>query len=162
MALNILQENEKYIKELPREFLLYQPYLKINDFLMQALVIEKKENESIRGISYKIFKTIDLNRYRLFKKDTVYVDLKNIFELYYCDIIKNIEIKYPTDYNNVKVILDNGNGIIEMPLQNIIYKFYLTLKLKFENVEDINHIDVVFTIYLLDCELRKEIMAVSG
>ena len=70
MALNILQENEKYIKELPREFLLYQPYLKINDFLMQALVIEKKENESIRGISYEIFKTIDLNRYRLFKKDT--------------------------------------------------------------------------------------------
>ena len=83
MALNILQENEKYIKELPREFLIYQPYLKINDFLMHALVIEKNKNESIRGISYKILKTIDLNRYRLFKKDTVYVDLKNIFETYH-------------------------------------------------------------------------------
>ena len=73
-------------------------------------------------------------------------------------IIKNIEVEYPIGYNNVKVILDNGNDIIDLPLQNIIYKFYLTLKLKFENVEEIDKIDVVFTIYLLDCELRKEIM----
>ena len=161
MSKTILQENEKYIKELPREFLLYQPYIKIQDFLMQALVIEQKEDKNIRGISYKVLKKVDLNRYRLFNKDTVYIDIRNLIEKnYYCDIIKNIEIVYPKDYNNFKMIIDKGDDMEEeISQQDIMYSplRWLNFKLKFENSKSIDSIDIIFTIYLLDCELRKEI-----
>lgn len=160
MSKQILQENEKYIKELPREFLKYQPYIKIYDFLMPALIIEQKEDKNIRGISYKILETIDLNRFRLFNKDTVYIDIRNLIKKSYCDIIKNIEISFPEDYNDFKVIIDKGDDIYdEISLEDIIaYNPYTDFKLKFENAKDINSVDIVFTIYLLDCELRREIM----
>ena len=162
MSKTILQVNEKYIKELPREFLLYQPYIKINDFLMQALVIEQKEDKNIRGISYKVLKTVDLNRYRLFNNDTVYIDIRNLIEKHYCDIIKNIEIEHPKDYNDFKMIIDKGNDMEEeISQQDIMYSplRWLNFKLKFENSKSIDSIDIIFTLYLLDCELRKEILS---
>ena len=64
---------------------------------------------------------------------------------------------FPKDYNNFKIIIDKGNDMEEENLQqDIMYSplRWLNFKLKFENSKSI---DIIFIIYLLDCELRKEI-----
>lgn len=161
---SILFEKEKNLKELPREFLLYQEFLhfKFDQILIPALVLHEKEEPQICGLKYQILKHVPLNQYRHpADKSTVYLDIKNILGTYCmsCDVIKEIEIinesgnEGKNEIVKFEILLDDK--VIEK--DNIFY--FLDIgrdsKIKISNAENINLLRIVFTNYLLSMDVRR-------
>ena len=127
-----IENNQKNIKKIPDEFVEYQKFFDFHKILWPVLEEFKLSNKEAAGIEYSLRKVIDLsNHYSHYisNKDVVEIDLRNIFNLSQCDVIKN-DLK-------VKEILENGEDkLIEYEFIEYDYNYNVEKnKLKEEYIQ---------------------------
>ena len=157
-----IDKNQKNIKKIPYEFIEYQIFFDFNKILWPVLEDFKSTNNEAVGIEYSLRKIIDLSNhysYHNSNKDVVEIDLKNIFNLSHCDVIKNdlkiIEIfengekkenieyeliEYDNNYNIEKnklkddyILLEkikNNNSVVVLRIKNVYKKEFIQIDIK--------------------------------
>jgi hypothetical protein len=105
-----IENNQKNIKKIPPEFMEYQKFFDFHKILWPVLEEFKVNNNEAVGIEYSLRKVIDLsNHYSHYisNKDVVEIDLKNIFNLSRCDVIKNdLKIKEIFEKEKEKKVIE--------------------------------------------------------
>ena len=132
-----IENNQKNIKKIPVEFVEYQKFFDFHKILWPVLEEFKLNNHEAVGIEYSLSKVIDLsNHYSHYtrNKDIIEIDLKNIFNLSHCDVIKK-DVKIKEIYENVEKV-ENRNKLIEYEFIEYDYNYNIEKnKLKDEYIQ---------------------------